>query len=800
MITRTFKLCLNAGTGSAPYINVSQYDEGETWLFELYSETGERYIPSTGAIVGVKSDGHGIINTGTVDSEGRVVIAETQQMTAAAGRAIYELSIDGLTHGTANFIVAVERKPTDDAVMSDSDLSLIQQAVDAAETIEDLIEGHDPDEVIADAVDAWLDAHPEATTTVEDGAITIAKLNDEVKTGVFEDMTVGTSLAVMNDEGVTDNLAYKFRQTGGDAVRELDEIVGGTIAWNQILNPSSATQTVNGITKTPQEDGISLSGTATARTAINLDASAVPFKADHVYLIAGITGGSATTYAMLTSGSSPYGSAWYNPTLFKPSRASSEHLRAVVYNGATVNILAKPQVIDLTAMFGSIVADAIYAMEQSSAGSGVAYFRSLFPNDYYAYNAGELVSVEGLSAHETTESNIFGGDYLADTIVDKVPNATKNTSAKTVTYAEQNVAGKVLYDKFKPNTQYTIILYGRNTLNANTSNLLIKYTDGASQYLHFSSSNEASYCVTTSLSNKSVKELRGIWSTGSVILYYDKCGIFEGVLTQADFKPYKKHTYPLDSTLTLRGVPKWNNGLYYDGDIYRHDGSVQRRYGVKTYGGSGNWTMVSGTHVYYLTTNATAFPYAPIATCNAFCGRYDYYGTATGSYSTRLSDKQFLLYAPASGTTREIAIRDDSCADLAAFKASLQANPLTIVYELATPTAETAETADPYQQYQICDGKGTEEYVSETVTPVGHNTFYPVDIVAKVNGLPSDFSTLIAPTEEGFKATRNYTAKQFLIINNQLYRVTANIANGATITPNTNVTAVTIADILTTLI
>ncbi len=143
MITRTFKLCLNAGTGSAPYINVSQYDEGETWLFELYSETGERYIPSTGAIVGVKSDGHGIANTGTVDSEGRVVIAETQQMTASAGRAIYELSIDGLTHGTANFVVAVERKPTDDAVMSDSDLSLIQQAVDAAEEINAVIEKMD---------------------------------------------------------------------------------------------------------------------------------------------------------------------------------------------------------------------------------------------------------------------------------------------------------------------------------------------------------------------------------------------------------------------------------------------------------------------------------------------------------------------------------------------------------------------------------------------------------------------------------------------------------------------------------
>lgn len=180
MITRTFKLCLNAGTGSAPYINVSQYDEGETWLFELYSETGERYIPSTGAIVGVKSDGHGIANTGTVDNEGRVVITETQQMTASAGRAIFELSIDGLTHGTANFIVAVEKKPTDDAVMSDSDLSLIQQAVDSAEVIVEVIGDGDPSEVIGEHVDAWLDNHPEATTTVLDGAITAPKINQSL--------------------------------------------------------------------------------------------------------------------------------------------------------------------------------------------------------------------------------------------------------------------------------------------------------------------------------------------------------------------------------------------------------------------------------------------------------------------------------------------------------------------------------------------------------------------------------------------------------------------------------------------
>ena len=35
------------------------------------------------------------------------------------------------------------------------------------------------DEVIAEDVNKWLDEHPEATTTVQDGAITFSKLNSD---------------------------------------------------------------------------------------------------------------------------------------------------------------------------------------------------------------------------------------------------------------------------------------------------------------------------------------------------------------------------------------------------------------------------------------------------------------------------------------------------------------------------------------------------------------------------------------------------------------------------------------------
>lgn len=134
-ITRYFNLVLNAGTGVYPVINVNQFDRDETWVFTLYTETGTKYSPSTGSIVGIKADGFTIDEAGEINDEGQVVIVETQQMTACAGEAVFELRVDGDTHGTANFVLKVEASPIANGVVSDSDIPLIQQAVDAADRI-----------------------------------------------------------------------------------------------------------------------------------------------------------------------------------------------------------------------------------------------------------------------------------------------------------------------------------------------------------------------------------------------------------------------------------------------------------------------------------------------------------------------------------------------------------------------------------------------------------------------------------------------------------------------------------------
>ena len=189
-ITRRFTVYTNAGVSVPPVIHVNQYDRGETWIFTLLEPNGSQYIPASGGIVGIKADGHAIINTATVNSNGEVVVSETQQMTAAAGKAVYEIIFDNSTHGTANFIVCVEPKPGDNATLSDSDLSLIQEAIES--TIPANIEA---------SVQDWMDDNLAPAEWVIDNTLSIAgAAADAKKVGdVTSELKTNFSLNVFGD-------------------------------------------------------------------------------------------------------------------------------------------------------------------------------------------------------------------------------------------------------------------------------------------------------------------------------------------------------------------------------------------------------------------------------------------------------------------------------------------------------------------------------------------------------------------------------------------------------------------------
>lgn len=633
-----------------------------------------------------------------------------------------------------------------------------------------------------EAKEASETAQGKAEEAAEEATTTVANKAD--KDGNYPDLSVGN---VFSDDSYTeDQTPYLYRVSGGGVEVgkvEADTIVGGTIAWNQLVKNTTfpAEHNEGGMTiRWKDSQTVHLSGTNSDGSGHWIYVASVNTIPSNNHIYVAITDNMPTANVGIRfgiiegNGAFVYAGDNLGYYMFRNTRGINS-INYRLPNG-TYDFDAHLNLFDLTQMFGSAVADMIYAMETANAGSGVAFFRSLFPNDYYAYNAGELMHVSGVSEHVMTGLNWFD-EGSAEWIASYYINANGGQGSST-SYRNTSTFTQVL-----SNTSYAYSVYKTSTV---VTSLSVAFYDADKNFISRSTpSAETSQIgvntvVITTPVNARYARLNAPTDSKDICISLSSS-------RNGKYEPYVKHSYPLDSSLTLRGLPKLDssNNLYYDGDVYSADGTVTRKYGIVDLG-TLTWTYRSSDGYIYTNGINTLAKGASVGTiiANAVCSKYPTVGR------TNQADKTLSI-----NDAGVVGVFDSSYSDAETFKTAM--NGVMLVYELKTSTEETAQ---PFTEYQKVSAYGTEEYVSTGIVPVGHVTKYPTDIVSKVDGLPSDFSTLIAPTEKGFTATRNYTVNQFLIVNNQLYKVTSAIASGATITPNTNVTAVTVADILTQLL
>ncbi len=124
-----------------------------------------------------------------------------------------------------------------------------------------------------------------------------------------------------------------------------------------------------------------------------------------------------------------------------------------------------------------------------------------------------------------TDFNTF-----ADKLIEKAGGVIYAETNLTLTV--ENMRNKILFDRFKPNTIYTVVLYGLYATGGNDTHLRVVYTDGTEEALYFEKQSGESYCVFESDAEKSIECIKGADKTGTgVYLYYKKCGIFEGEIT-----------------------------------------------------------------------------------------------------------------------------------------------------------------------------------------------------------------------------------------------------------------------------
>lgn len=483
-------------------------------------------------------------------------------------------------------------------------------------------------EQINTAVDEYMTEHPEAQ--IPDGSITEQKLSSDVvatlnevdnkadKVGSYPDLIAGTADNLLSSSYQTDRTPYLLRRTPYGA-REKGSIVGGSIVWNQLLQPlnSNDWRAESGVTAT-YTDGVATVSSTTANNGIyHLSYLNVQL---HKYLITfDANGASGLTIALSVSGAQGMAvsgngtGTWarYSAVVNCTGGAGSRRTYLLARGSTYENVMFRNVMLfDLTLMFGPAIADYIYAQEQATAGAGVALAKAWagITADYYPYDAGSIKSVTGLTAHRMTDGN---GDVIGE--------------------------------------------------------------------------------------------------------------------------------YPLDSSLTLRGLLKLDGGsLYYDGDIYPPSGEVERRYRQMTITGTENWAVVNGRFSITITPQGSTKTNKVIVMSTAFVP-----DTADNLYVNRTAEG----YIGIAVNTGRVFIVDNvnfATKDVSAFKTYLQGlnsagHPLTILYELAEPTTEQAE---PYTELQICDPSGTEEWVGASM-PVGHETQYYEDLKGKIEDIPD------APSADG---------------------------------------------------
>lgn len=562
--------------------------------------------------------------------------------------------------------------------------------------------------------------------------------------GYYEEMTVGDAEQLVATQFVEDNKPYLLRPTGGSSDvgnrAYLDKIVGGTVAWNQlaqnfVANNSYGFERCTGAfndgvaTLTVDADG----ATAGRATIYNSDATKVsaPIATHKYFLTCCIKPSIAVDYVKVVFGNGNSirkdgltASAWnLVEGMSTYGTPSGNYVQVDVFGTLPVGDTAQVKnlmVIDLTQMFGSTIADYIYSIEQSQAGAGVAWFKKLFPKDYYEYNAGELLSVEGLQSHDAVGFNQWDEEWENGTILS---NGTLHDNPICIRSKNYNhcIGGATYYLHCGSATSIYFMRLIFYDANKNRTSDEANWTTNTTV---IAPSNACYFKIAT-------QDADGVTYGGTY--NHDICINLSDPSRNGEYEPYDKHSYPLDSSITLRGIPKLDasNNLYYDGDEYTSDGKVKRKYGVVTFDGSNDerWSKLG---------SSSASAYAMqieidgkiIQTSNRMTILCDKLVTVLpldtwGNYS------QFI--APVFGKDM-IAAGISTITTIKDWRTYLASNPITVLFELATPTTETAE---PFHNIQIVDDFGTEEFVSTGIVPVGHKTRYPANLRDKLQHLPS---------------------------------------------------------------
>ena len=133
--------------------------------------------------------------------------------------------------------------------------------------------------------------------------------------------------------------------------------------------------------------------------------------------------------------------AFRSPIIYKHTLTDVNAYYILVQNEESIDETFTLKIHDLTQMFGSTIADYICNLETQTAGAGVAFFKALYPNNYYPYNAGTKQLVGDTLATFTFGQSIYQGS------IDWKSGGVVGTWGYIASYNGETISGEWLCDR-----------------------------------------------------------------------------------------------------------------------------------------------------------------------------------------------------------------------------------------------------------------------------------------------------------------------------------------------------------------
>lgn len=524
---------------------------------------------------------------------------------------------------------------------------------------------------------------------------------------------VGLADNVASPDGVTDIAQYDFRPTAGtssvtDGNADIKSIRGNTWIYNQLAYISTQ-QTVerNGVIFTNNGDGTwTLNGTATDNASLNILASVKATK-NHKYTLNGNQKGNANAYIAVFYNSSFHYPDTGNGSIFTWDRDENVMLISLrVLSGTTVNnLIIRPQVVDLTKMFGA-----------GKEPTTVAEFNNLTRGiiDWY-YSEGEMLNAK-IDGVKSVGFNAFDGEIEGG----KYNNQTGVKTAQVNEFRSKNfipvVSGKS-YTVYSHNVDYTagsvsIYEYDKDF------NFLNHQYSYERPYAVFNISDRTAYITFSYYKNNSDWGDSNTPTDAQICIHLTHSGYRNG-----QYEPY------WTETRTLPVNDYFPHGMKSAGNAY--DELTSKRattnigavdLGTLLWGSSGtdrfNSSVVMGMKTDY---PGNIKP-------NIRCVRYE-----TVSFNDQTNADQTITILYANGL---IYIKDSNYTDAEAFKASLSG--VILFYELENPiVTEIEQTREIDWFYRISDFGTEQQLISEGFqVPCSLETFYMNNLRDKIRNLP----------------------------------------------------------------